>query len=276
MKQDKLFWLVSVLIILTVPGGCVGSAQLKQCQSDIYKLDAEKTALLNEVQALKRSVDQLTKRVSDLEFERDILRKEVLALKTAGPQPTSTEVIDRLVEQLRGPESEIPAIIKQLRNYGKPAVIALVMRLKEAEITFHRRLEQALEQMVPAEAVPVLIDALKKPEVRNSAARVLGNLKDRSAVIHLAEYLKDEDANFVFNVGESLVKLRDRRGLPVLIENLKSHNSARRALSFDTLSKTTGLTFDFAPHKAPEENTAAIQKWELWWSKEGDKFEFKE
>lgn len=256
--------------------GCASSSTVKDCVMEINRLRTQNDYFNKENQELKTKMKDLEATLERLKFDLGLVRKEVMDLKSGGPQPTRPEQVDKLIKDLANPESDIALVSEKLREYGRQSVVALVQRLKDSDLDFVRRVEMALERMPPSDAVPILLEAVRQPEIRNSAARVLGMLNDRSAILPLAEYLKKgNDSDFVFTVAESLVRLKDRRGIPVLIENLKSDNSARRALSFDALSRATGQTFNYKPYLSEEERIMAVQKWEEWWAKEGDKFDFK-
>ncbi|MBI4834037.1 MAG: HEAT repeat domain-containing protein [Planctomycetes bacterium] len=277
MSRKIIMCLMSLGLAFAFLGfGCASSSKLNDCIMEINRLRTQTDYFNKENQELKAKMKDFEGNIERLKFDLGLVRKEVMDMKSGGPQPTQPEQVDKLIKELANPESDIALVSEKLREYGKQSVIALVQRLKDTDIDFLRRVEMSLERMAPSDAVPLLLDALRQPEIRNSAARVLGRLNDRSAVLPLAEYLKKgEDSDFVFTVAESLVKLKDRRGIPVLIENLKSDNSARRALSFDALSKSTGQTFNYKPYLSEEERIMAVQKWEEWWAKEGDKFDFK-
>lgn len=268
--------LVFIAMILAVLIGCASSSQVKECEAELSRVKIENEHLYNEVQVLKETLNKATKSLETMKFDLGIIQKELISIKTGGAASTESEAIDKLIEQLKNNEVALPKATKELREYGKPAIVALVRQLKDKDINIVRRIELVFAKLAPSEVIPVLSESLMQPDIRNSAARILGDINDSSAVIPLVERIKDKDNDFVFSVAEALVSLKDRRGIPVLIENLKSDNSSRRALAFDTLSKITGLTFEYKPYLSAEERLNAVKDWENWWFKEGDRFEFKQ
>lgn len=267
----KIIRLLLPLAILVFLIGCTSSAY----KEEVERVKIENENLYNEVQALKETMNKVTKSLDNLQFDLGIIRKELMSRKTDNSPMGETDTIDKLVAQLRNNEIDVAKASKELSVYGKSAIIALVRQLKDTDIDIIKRVETVLALMQPTDVVPVLSENLKQKEIRNSAARVLGNTNDPSAVIPLAEQIKDKDVDFVFTVAEALVRLKDKRGIPVLIDSLKSENPSRRALAFDTLSKVTGLNFNYKPYLSDEERTKAVTEWETWWLKEGERFEFK-
>jgi HEAT repeat protein len=274
----RTFTIVLVLFVCFVGfAGCASSnsSQTKKCEDDIASLKIERDHLNTEIQSLKENLASLYKALDSFKFNIALLQKELMELKSGKPVLNSHEAVDALVEQLRGAESDIPKITAQLKGYGKPAIIVLIRQLKDHDITMVKRAESVLLQMPVSEVVPILGESLNQPEVRNSTARILGKIGDQSAIMPLAEQLKSKDPDFLFYVSEALVNLKERRGIPVLIETLKSESAVLRALAFDSLSKITGLDFNYKPYLVPEERERSVKEWESWWVKEGDKFQFK-
>ena len=60
-----------------------------------------------------------------------------------------------------------------------------------------------------------------------------------------------------------------------MIEFLEHNDDGLRALSFDVLSKATGLIFDYKHYEPEETRKISVEKWENWWLKNGSLFEFK-
>jgi len=203
----------------------------------------------------------------------NILRGQLLNL-TQPTQPMPSEEITALVNRLQQKEIEIDKVAEQLKPFGKQAVIALTLSLKQPDPAFRQRLEQVLVQMPAADVVAVLPESLKDPEVRLSAARVLGNLGDPSAIPVLSGYTGDEKPDFAFIIAEALVKLKDKRGIPGLIEALKSENSSRRVLAYDLLTKATHKDFNYKPYLSETERLKAVREWEEWWTNKGQEFDF--
>ena len=75
-------------------------------------------------------------------------------------------------------------------------------------------------------AVPSLIDALthRRPNVRQWAAQVLGDIKDVRAVDPLGSVLKDNDADVRKEAATAIGKMRDHRGTEPLVHALEDSN----------------------------------------------------
>ena len=80
-------------------------------------------------------------------------------------------------------------------------------------------------------AVPLLLEALKDPVLRASAAQGLARLGDLNAVHALKELLEDDESSLAVRVGaaETLCTLGDSSGVPVLIKALYARGLATAA-----------------------------------------------
>jgi HEAT repeat protein len=261
--------LLSVIGIL----GCASSAELNKCQTELRRVQIDLQTAARQINELSQALKESAKTLDTVRFEMNILRKQLLNL-TQPTQPIPSEEITALVNRLQQKETETDKVVEQLKPFGKQAVIALTLSLKQPDPAFRQRLEQVLVQMPAADVVAVLSESLKDPEVRLSAARVLGNLGNPSAVPVLAGYTGDEKPDFAFSIAEALLKLKDKRGIPGLIEALKSDNSSRRVLAYDLLTKVTHKDFNYKPYLSEAERLKGVREWEEWWTKEGQRFEF--
>lgn len=262
--------------------GCASACEIRYCNRHLTQLESQQVYLTKQVQELKTAVEQIAQSVNGLKFDLDIMRKEVLRLgEHAGTGPFTSEPraeVDKLTNQLRSETYTPEQIIKQAGQLGRPAFMALIALLRDPDFKVRTRTETILSsgQLPIQELKPLLFEALKNTELRVSVVRILGNLKDQSVSPVLAEYINEKsppELNFV--ISESLVKLKDKRGIPRLIEYLKSEDAVQRAIAFDCLTKSTGLTFDYKPYALESEREKAAKLWEGWWLKNGVSFEWK-
>ena len=270
----KIFFYVLTLAILTA--GCTAGLRrdLDQSQNQITALQQKSINLNQQLQTVRKNSEKNAKDVEDIEFEVSIIRKRLLDMNEPVQQQSHAE-IKKLITELKEKGKHPVEIAPRLRPFGKAAVTALTFHLKDLDLHFRTKIEAVLSQLEPKHVIPIIKNLLHDPNLRVSAARILGNLDDQSVSSLLAECIDDENQQFCFVVAEGLIKSKDKRGIPVMIELLQNENDSLRALAFDSLSKTTGLTFDYKHYEATEKRKPAIRKWEDWWMQNGESFNFK-
>ena len=122
---------------------------------------------------------------------------------------------------------------------------------------------------------PQLLDALKKPQTQLSTIKILGNLGDPIAIPSLSNFLTDKSLDLRFYAADSLVKLKEKKAIPTLIDYLKGSDTAKSAIACDTLRQKTGQKLPFPFFGSKEEREKSAAAWEQWWKEKGDRFEFK-
>ena len=124
------------------------------------------------------------------------------------------------------------------------------------------------------ESLDALMEALRRPDPlsRWAAAAALGELESAAASEALAKALEDSNVSVRIRAAQSLLKLNDARGVPVLIEALKSDevmigHPPELALDYanQVLESVTGESVGFRGDADPAETNAAIEQWTKWW-----------
>lgn len=274
LMRNKCIYLLISIVLFSICS-CSYGKQLSQ-QKTISNELIEKTDSLKK--ELNEMTQQLNKREAELEsirFELAILRKELLELHSpsVSSEQSQSEQLAKLIQELSDSSCDTNRLIFELRKFGKRAVLALLEALKKPDPDYRSKVEEIFSGLLTEDASSFLVLSLKDPGLRISAARILGNLKNYPVVNELNGYLTSDDEDFVFVVAEALVKLKDKRGMPVLIDYLKKPDPNKRVIAFNLIRKITGLTLDY---KYYDETglTAGAKKWEEWWIKNAPTFTF--
>ena len=97
------------------------------------------------------------------------------------------------------------------------------------------------------------------------AAYVLGKLEDPRSLDALAGATNSTSSALRYEAATSMVRMGDRRGLPVLIEGLDDRDPLVRARAIIVLYERTGETKDYKADDHPRERAAAISRWRAWY-----------
>ncbi|MEW6026988.1 MAG: HEAT repeat domain-containing protein [Planctomycetota bacterium] len=266
---------LAILTLCILPVSCAGN-QLKQQDMKIGELEQKITFLTKEISDLSQRFARQQKDMEALKFEMGVLRKELMEIRSPSisPEQSQTERLNKLLQELANPSCDANKIAFELRKFGKRAVLALIEALKKPDPEYHTRVEQVFSGLLIEDATPLLLPSLKDLALRVSAARILGDIKNYSVVDELNGYLTGDDEDFVFAVAEALVKLKDKRGVPVLIDFLKKPDPNKRAIAFNLLNKITGVTLDYKYYSSEPELINGAKRWEEWWIKNSPTFIF--
>jgi hypothetical protein len=264
-----------VTIILLSTYSCSYGKQLNQHKATMDEVIKENSALKKEIDEI---IQQLNKRETELEsikFELSLIRKELLEIKSPSisPEQSDTERLDKLIQELSASSCDMNRLTFELRKFGKRGAMALLEALKKPDSDYRSKVEKIFSGLLIEDASAILVLSLKDPRLRISTAKILGDLKDYYIVNELNEYLTSDDDDFTFTIAESLVKLKDKRGMPVLIEYLKKSDPNKRVIAFNLINKITGLTLDYKYYDEKELATGA-KRWEEWWMKNAPTFTF--
>jgi hypothetical protein len=101
------------------------------------------------------------------------------------------------------------------------------------------------------------------------AAYVLGKLEDPRALDALYQATFSKDPAVRYEAATSMVRMGDRRGLPVLIEGLEDRDPLVRARAIIVLYERTGETKDYKADDRPQERSAAVARWRAWYQATG-------
>ncbi len=262
--------------------------RLAREKTDAERLAREKTDA-ERLAREKTDAERLAREKADAERlarEKAGATGDGTAVSTAKAGPTGTppmqipadatpeEKAAYLTNQLRT-TSDVEAVARQMRDVSHIVAPALVKMLSDSDITAKFRAEKALSFLDPRVVTPLLQDHLKKPQTQLAAIKILGNLGDPQGTSSLAPFLSHENRDLRFYAADSLVKLKDKRAIPHLIEYLKGADTAKSAIAYDTLRQRTGQSFPFPFFGSKEEREKYAGAWEQWWKEKGDKFEFK-
>jgi len=263
--------LFCILILVLFATKCTSGEMNRR----IAEIEKKNQLITRQLQDISNSSDEDKKALEYIRFELKILREEIMHNERPKNDSSMPEQLNKLVKSLESETANIPEISAKLRLFGKSAVAALVETLRTPNLLYRTRIEESLSQMTAYEVIPIISVALKEKDIRISAAHVLGNLQDPSALPILAEMITDPDNTFSFAIGEALIKLKDKRGIPIMIDALKSNESSHQALAISLLSKlNAGETFGYKHYLTIKEQQEPIDKWNNWWLKESANFQF--
>jgi HEAT repeat protein len=268
--------ILSALVLLLA--GCSYGQQLSEQDNLLRNLEQKTVFLTKEVSDLTLRLNKQQKELESLKFDSGILRKELMELRSPSisPEQSQTERLSKLLQELANPSCDTNKLAFELRKFGRRAGLALIEALKTPDVEYRSRVEQVFSGLLIDDATPVLLPFLKDSSLRISIVRVLGNLKNYAVADELAGCLSSDDENFVFASAEALIKLKDKRGVPVLLDCLKNPDPNIRALAFNLLNKLTGLTLDYKYYNDGAELMDGAKRWSDWWMRNAPSFIFSE
>ncbi len=235
----------------------------------------------NTIGQLERRVAQLESMIKSYDFEIRRLNE-----KLAGVRPGGVPVVTNPETRIEDAIKETDAQLARLKDGGRIDDIVLSLQpiarhaapraceaLKGAvrDVQYMQRLEHLLSKL-PAEALKMpLEDALKSGVARYAAARVVGEVGDKELSKLLEPHTADADFDFCFVVGSSLVRCKNRAGVPALLRVLRAQDKNTRFLAINSLRSLAKEDFGYDYQKAPDVNAVAIKSWEDWYEKAGAK-----
>jgi HEAT repeat protein len=157
--------------------------------------------------------------------------------------------------------------------------------LRRAELPLVAALERVLLGLESDVVARALMPELATPQTRVMAASLLGQIGHTSAREPLLKALQASGAGpgdgfkFRFAAAEALVKLKGPEGkkaIPTLIEALHPAHRDQNILAFERLRALTGFTHGYKLFAADDDKIESQKKWQEWWEKHGDTFEFPE
>jgi hypothetical protein len=293
----------SVLALLAV--GCVDLVEKDEFDELTRKFEkfSAQMAQKNDMQALYseehvKRTNALERKVGEMDILLNTMKAQVARLEdiaktmraeidsfgkapSAAPQPgqPATETaksikiedilleIETVVTQLRSGKIKTDEAAAKLKPYAQHAAPRLITELNEsiARFDYTKQLETVLSRFPASELKVPLVGALKRRATREAAARIIGQVKDRELSKILEEYIGDADEDFRLNVGDALVASRNSSGIPLLLQCLRSEQSATRTIAIAALKKVNrGDDMGFKPQLTIESNAGAIKSWEDW------------
>lgn len=151
----------------------------------------------------------------------------------------------------------------------------LVAALHSPEETLQLEAIHHLAEGRDPHAIPELLSLLKRTRsdrVFEHIVRALPAFRDRSTVPSLLELAQNDlDPFLEVDLAEAILKLKDPRGIPLLIQVLEGAEAVlARKKALELLQKDTGETFGYRPEGPIAENRPALQRWRAWWQSRGN------
>jgi hypothetical protein len=179
--------------------------------------------------------------------------------------------VETVITQLRGGKLKTEDAITRLKPFAQHAAPRMLTELRESltRYDYAKQLEFIMGKLPPGELKVPLQGALKRPGIREAAARIVGSTGDKELSKILEEYLAEGDEDFRLNIGDALVRCRNGSGIPLLLQCLKSDQGATRTIAISALKKLNrGEDLGYRAQLSVESNTVAIKAWDEW----SDKF----
>ena len=116
---------------------------------------------------------------------------------------------------------------------------------------------------------PALREALtsRDQEIVQGVLLVISIKDDSSFVAELASLTNHKERTIR---ASALMTLQGLDAVSQLIDALESPNEDVRKFAFGSLRTRTNDTFGYNPAAAPEEHSAAVERWREWWKQRGD------
>lgn len=299
---------LSTLIAALALAGCgsypekTESQELSEQLTDL-KLKVEKNntgqsyaveQLVNANKGLVERVTQLEILVRGLETTQRHLEEQVKTLsaaqaagaRTPAAEPGTAKVpaapqkkledilleVETTTGQLRDQKIKADEAAILLKPWARHAIPRLLEELDRSltRFEFAKQLEQVLAAMPAADLKLPLREALSRRTLRESAARIVGQARDRELSKILEEHAAAPDEDFRLAVGEALVLCRNHAGIPPLLLCLKSEQGTTRTIAASALKKANrGEDYNYRPQLSPAENADSLKSWEEWAEKFG-------
>jgi len=179
--------------------------------------------------------------------------------------------VETVITQLRGGKLKADDAVARLKPFAQHAAPRMLTELRESltRYDYAKQLEYVLGKLPPEELKVPLQGALKRPGLREAAARVVGATGNKELSKILEDYLAESDEDFKLNIGDALVRCRNASGIPLLLQCLRSDQSATRTIAISALKKINrGEDLGYKAQVSVESNAAAIKAWDEW----SDKF----
>ncbi len=265
-------------------------AQKNDMQALLYEELVKRTnGLEKKVGEMDIMVNTMKTQVARLEDLTRTLRAEVDALGKSpaanpgnpGAQPSAEAAkakledilleVETVITQLRGGKLKSDDAVARLKPFAQHAAPRILTELRESltRYDYAKQLEYVMGKLPPAELKVPLQGALKRPGLREAAARIVGGTGDKELSKILEEYLAEGDEDFKLNVGDALVRCRNGSGIPLLLQCLRSEQGTTRTIAISALKKLNrGEDLGYKSQLSVEANAAAIKAWDEW----SDKF----
>ena len=291
MKPVPLSFAAAFLLVLSC--STVQSAPQDSLEDKVAKLEVQMTQKLDKARVvcedLVEQIRRLERRMAAVENENQLLRIDVKKLAERldaasaagprtgppGPGPDLADVgmkIDQALAKLKttGNVDEAAKELVPLARYSVTKMVELLKNVGAPE--YNSTIEKVLAKCPMDELKGPLEDAVKHAPRRTSAARVIGAVGDKGLSKLLEPYIGDSDPNVQVELGQALLKCKNRMGVPPLLKALRAPESEIRIRAFLDLKRLNkGESYGFDMNRGADENAAALKSWDEWWEKDGKK-----
>ena len=237
----------------------------------VGKMEKRLGTVENENRLLKIDIDRLTAKLAAVPVQKDPSVKDP-AVKDPELAEASMK-IDMALTKLKAGGS-VEDAIKELVPLSRwsAAKMAEALGKNVTDVNFIRALEQVLAKCPAGDLKAPLGEAAKDRLRRASVARVIGTVGDRELSKILEVYIGESSHVQQVEIGKALLGCRNKLGVPPLLKSLKAPDSDTRFLAITYLRAVNqGESFNYDFNRTPDDNTAAIKRWDDWAEKEGKK-----
>jgi hypothetical protein len=191
-------------------------------------------------------------------------------------QVRDPSVMPFLAAYLRHPRME-PGAIGPNRSQmggGPPAILRVLTRLTSQG---SREARQLLYECLNSERSPFVIECPKHVaafDPSRARERLFELMAPPAEQVSRRRYQSLESIEVIrYQAAETLVRLGDVRGIPVLIEAFGAERGTWASSANRTLRSYTQEDIDLASDATPDTRLAAYEAWRRWWQDNGDRFE---
>lgn len=259
--------------------------------ANTQKEEEFKSAIKNEVTQLKSLQEQISKTQVDIKNQMFELTGEIAVIKTKVNQietkqseaqtpvsPTETgRKVDAALGRLKANQLSPAETAKEIAaiEMSAPYVFErLKQNIQARDFDTAARIEEVLAYMPINDIKSHLTDALKDDTLRIPAAKIIGRVGSTELSAVLEPYQNNNFPYFRFVVGDSLVRCKNKFGIPILIDALKNDRDVYSIIAFDILQRVTKNSFGYKIYASAVENQKAIELWQDWWHTSENSFHF--
>jgi hypothetical protein len=272
--------LVGVLLAVGCKGTTTPSEERRflQLEARIAKLS---DSFERYYQDLSKEFERLKKRMIDMEGDL-IYLKAKLSTPEPPPKESPNQVqlrrIKNIIQALKSGSISPEGAITDLSKMSPTATAELVKSLQDAkrrgDFNFTEKLEIVLGGMEPEDLSKKLLPLLEEKGLENSVIKIVGYRRKLSLSKAIERLLNSPDRDLRFLCAEALIKCKNKKAIPSLIEFLRVAEGGYNILAFDLLKRYVKRSFGYKIYAPPRENKEAIRAWENWWKENADEFKF--
>jgi len=275
MWLRNTFILIVAITAISI-SACAESPKQKEQEKKLSNLETELSNIQNILSQLTKNQTEEQSKIYEIMGEIAVIKTKIAQI-TAKQSSLETPIsptepgrkVDIIIGRLKRDEISSAEAARQIDSVGKiavPYLWELLLRAKSTkDLDLSNKLEETISRLPSENIKTFMIEALKDEQLRVSAARIIGNVRDNVLSKELEPYINDNDSYFRFIVGDALTKCKNKAGIPILIDALKNDKEVYNIIAFDILSKVTKNNFGYKIFAPTKENQKAIELWEEWW-----------